>query len=106
MKLIAPADKVVPYLEWLAAKGRELLLRPMSSEQDRRKALADYAAWSATLAEALARAFEGDEFSSLLDGAPPLGRAGLRSRVRVDLAVLMVAQAYAGPPSATVADVG
>jgi hypothetical protein len=80
MKLIAPADKVGPYLAWLAIRGKELSLRPVGDEVSLRKALADYGKWSGVVSETLARAFEGDELAGLRAGMAPLSRAGLRGR--------------------------
>lgn len=73
-QLVAPAAKVLLYLEWLAVRGRELTLRPLAEPVQLIRARQDHVEWHQTTTRALGRAFSGDDLQARLDRA---GRDGI-----------------------------
>jgi hypothetical protein len=101
-RLIAPADKVVPYFETLVARGNEILTRPLNEYAAVRRAVDDHAVWWASAQQALVRAFEGDLVTGLGKSVAVSFRLGpgaaaeaLQAQVRLNLAVVAAALALA-----------
>jgi hypothetical protein len=105
MKPKASAALVLPYLEWLHARGRELLLRPVTDYVQLIALQQDHVNWWCLSNKALRRAFDDGElferFASPCDAPRTFQRgvdtelAGFRSWLEAEMRVLEVAIAAA-----------
>jgi hypothetical protein len=105
LKLHADAALVVPYLEWLHARGRELLLRPVGEYVAVIRLRQDHAGWWEVTDKALRRAYDDpelfDRFTHPVTTYQSFNRgteselANFRTRLEAQLQVLTLAIAGA-----------